>query len=508
MDSSSPRSPLDDGEIADDDSKEFDDGYDENLMGDDEDKRKLAQMTEKEREQELFNRSERRETLKIRFEIERKLRAKSKKRELEKKQSKQGRTKKRLRASEIYSSDESSDDSDEYIPDADKSGALMDLASAGSKSSKMHTRASSTIISDSSSESASSSSSSSASESEAERDELNDDDDSQLGQDDYQMPLSDLKCLQLKRDRIEQWVYSPFFKETAIGLFVKISVGNHPKTQQHMYKIAQIMDITKGSRIYAINASKNKTDKYCLVRVGNVERTFAMHFVSNRPFDEDDYNKWLNDLNAEGLSLPSREHFLRKKRDLYRALNYHYTDEDINYEVNEKKRFQGSSCNFAMKKTELIRAKAEAEDMNDYEKAREIQQALDDLEEQAKQLEKSRSSSTFSAISFVNERNRIKNIEESERVLKESKSVKTEDPFTRRKCTPTIVHNKNSNPNSTFPGDQVGINDKNDHQLNNKTDSISTNNNGSLKTIPEVVESVNDLFQAHASIDLELDIDI
>jgi RNA polymerase-associated protein RTF1 len=504
MDSSSPRSPLDD------DSKEFDDGYDENLMGDEEDKRKLAQMTEKEREQELFNRSERRETLKIRFEIERKLRAKSKKGELEKKQSKQGRPRKRLRASEIYSSDESSEDSDEYIPDTDKSGPHNELSNAGAKSSKMNTRASSTLLSNSSSGSSSSSaSSSSSSDSEPGRDDLNDDDDSQLGQDDYHMTLADLRCLQLKRDRIEQWVYSPFFKETAIGLFVKMSVGNHPRTQQHMYKVAQIVDITKGSKLYAINFSKYKTDKYCLVRIGSVERTYAMHFVSNRPFDEDDYSKWCSDLNAEGLSMPSREHFLRKKRDLHRAMNYQYTDEDIDYEVNEKRRFQDPSCNFAMKKTELIRAKAEAEDMNDYEKAREIQQALDELEEQAKQLEKSRSSSTFSAISFVNERNRIKNIEESERVLKESKSVKTEDPFTRRKCTPTIVHNKNSNPNSTFPGDTNEPSDKNGHQLNNKsTDAGATNNNGTQKITPEVVKSVNDLFQAHSSIDLDLDIDI
>ena len=47
---------------------EFDDGLDENLIRDDEDKRRLALMTEKEREQELFNRIEKREVLKTRSE--------------------------------------------------------------------------------------------------------------------------------------------------------------------------------------------------------------------------------------------------------------------------------------------------------------------------------------------------------------------------------------------------------------------------------------------------------
>ena len=46
--------------------EEFDDGLDENLIRDDEDRKRLEQMTEKEREQELFNRIEKRELMKTR----------------------------------------------------------------------------------------------------------------------------------------------------------------------------------------------------------------------------------------------------------------------------------------------------------------------------------------------------------------------------------------------------------------------------------------------------------
>jgi len=65
------------GEVSDSDSdnssnnlsapEEFDDGLDENLIRDDEDRHRLEQMTEKEREQELFNRIEKREVLRTRF---------------------------------------------------------------------------------------------------------------------------------------------------------------------------------------------------------------------------------------------------------------------------------------------------------------------------------------------------------------------------------------------------------------------------------------------------------
>ena len=55
---------MDDSDSA---MEEFDDGLDENLIRDEEDRKRLDQMTEKEREQELFNRIEKREVLRTRW---------------------------------------------------------------------------------------------------------------------------------------------------------------------------------------------------------------------------------------------------------------------------------------------------------------------------------------------------------------------------------------------------------------------------------------------------------
>lgn len=72
-----------DASVSDSSQEEFNDGYDDKLMGDAEDQARLAQMTEKEREQEIFKRIEQREIMKTRFEIEKKLRM-AKKQELKK----------------------------------------------------------------------------------------------------------------------------------------------------------------------------------------------------------------------------------------------------------------------------------------------------------------------------------------------------------------------------------------------------------------------------------------
>lgn len=84
--------PREEGEVSESDGKEesdsdscsegssdtssdseFDDGYDENLMGDEEDRKRLNGLSEKERETEIFKRIEQRDLLKTRWEIERKL---------------------------------------------------------------------------------------------------------------------------------------------------------------------------------------------------------------------------------------------------------------------------------------------------------------------------------------------------------------------------------------------------------------------------------------------------
>ena len=74
------KSDLEDGQISDDEEdssdsedSEFDDGFDEDFMGDEEDRARLERLSEKERETEIYKRAERRDQLKRRWEIERKI---------------------------------------------------------------------------------------------------------------------------------------------------------------------------------------------------------------------------------------------------------------------------------------------------------------------------------------------------------------------------------------------------------------------------------------------------
>lgn len=181
--------------------------------------------------------------------------------------------------------------------------------------------------------------------------------------------------------------------------------------------------------------------------------------------------------------------------------------------VAEKERFKDKPTNFAMKKTQLLKEKEFAEMNGDHIRAGEISREIDMIEEESKKLEKLRTQS-IASISFINERNRLRNLKEAERAIAESSKDgqnNTDDPFTRRKCTPTMIHvfknkqaqNENQEQNNSNNKREMTKNlqkskENNESKLNSAT-FVKNPNNKSNK-----METVNDMFSVH-DFDIKID---
>lgn len=472
-------SGSEDDDDDDPEEEEFNDGYDENLMGDEEDQARLAQMTEKEREQELFNRIEKREVLKTRFEIEKKLRlakrneqkrkakkeeggsASSKggegvsassrckerrrmveerkdkldkkaqaikdlkaerekkrkqlqeqmqkeeeekeKRKSQEEEESQAQTSRKLKASDIYSDDDDDDASDRDDDEQDDQ--------AGGDTSERRR---------------SSSSSSSSDEEESKPQAA--------------ATKEEISKIRLSRHKLERWVHAPFFAKTVIGCFVRIGIGSN--NGRAVYRVAQITDVVETAKIYVLG--RCRTNKGLRLKHGKQERVFRLEFVSNQDFAESEFIKWKEVMALEGASFPTTEEVTRKVKDIQDALNYQYKESDVETIVSEKQRFRRNPHNYAVRKTQLMKQKEMAEQKGDQEETQRLAGELEQLEERARELDKQRTS-TISAISYINERNRLKNIVEIERaILEEAKlnKEKADDPFTRRKCAPSLVTKK------------------------------------------------------------------
>lgn len=461
-------SSEDGGSSGSDQEEKFNDGYDENLIGDDEDRKRLEQMTEKEREQELFNRIERRQALKMRFEIEKKLRQQKKKEQkkkekgmvpsaqelkdlksasqrsmerrknmeekkdnkkfsaltdlmkkreekkkiaeeqIKKQEEKQEQKKKLLKTSDIYSDD---DDDEEEDPKSEPEKEREE---------------------DSGSESESSSSSRSSTRSDSE------------GEESYESRKpkfitckEDLSKIRLSRHKLEKWCHMPFFKKTVCGCYVRIGIGNHEG--RAVYRIAEIIDTVETAKIYQLGTTR--TNKGLKLKHGHSERVYRLEFVSNQDFTDSEFFKWREAMTLGDLSLPTVQDIDKKARSIQEALNYKFKENDIEEIVAEKQKFKKNPHNYAIKKTFLLKQKEVADLEGDTAAQYKISQELEELEERANELDRRRTNN-ISSISYINQRNRLRNQilaeEASKKEFLEMKNA-VADPFTRRSCRPTLV---------------------------------------------------------------------
>lgn len=469
-DSSAESSAPEEGEVSDSESNSssssadsdssseddvFQDGYGEDLMGDEEDRARLEQMTEKEREQELFNRIEKREVLKRRFEIKKKLKT-AKKKEKEDKKKKKQEEEKEKKESQVQDTQvvmshnkERRSKRDEKL---DKKSQAMEELKAEREKKKNRTaellakrqplKTSEVYSDDEEEEEEDDKSSVKSSRSSRSSSFGSDDDDEKDEPPPKSQPVSlpdELNRIRLSRHKLERWCHMPFFAKTVTGCFVRIGIGN--SSSKPVYRVAEIVDVVETAKIYQLGTTR--TNKGLQLRHGGDTRVFRLEFVSNQEFTENEFMKWKEAMIIASMQVPTLDEITKKEASIKEAVNYKFNDKDIEDIVKEKDRFRKAPPNYAMKKTSLLKDKAMAEESGDGDKAKGIQDELNELEERAEALDRQRTKS-ISAISYINQRNRSWNIVESEKALVaegQANQNQKMDPFTRRQCKPTMVSN-------------------------------------------------------------------
>ncbi|XP_033734331.1 RNA polymerase-associated protein RTF1 homolog isoform X2 [Pecten maximus] len=531
------------------DKETFHDEYDENLYGDEEDRKRLEQMTEKEREQILFNRGELRQVLKTRFEIEKKLRQAKKKgllkkevndaainkstsqrsterrknmeekkdnkkfaalkdlkakREEKKKLAeeleKQEQKKKLLKASEIYSDDDDDDDDEDDDDKEDRD-----------EETKSRSRDQDTRGDKSGSESDSSSRSSySGYNSESDDGSLR----SSKRKVQFVSTKEELTKVKLSRHKLEKWCHMPFFVRTVQGCYVRIGIGNHEG--QAVYRVAEIIGVVDTAKIYQLGSTR--TNKGLKLRHGHSERVYRLEFVSNQDFSDSEFFKWKEAMMLGGLVLPTLDEIEKKFKDIRDALQYKFKENDIEEIVADKLKFKKNPHNYAVKKTLLLKQKEMADIEGDQAGQSKIKQELEQLEERATELDRRRSSN-ISSISYINQRNRLRNMIDAEEAFKvEVAAMKTAtaDPFTRRQCRPTIVTKSRDAPS------EVDVKLKTEEQKRNSLPELDRPNQNEsergksdkmhkadpLKFLePTKQKSTEDLFDVH-NFDITIDLEV
>lgn len=540
-----------DASVSDSSQEEFNDGYDDKLMGDAEDQARLAQMTEKEREQEIFKRIEQREIMKTRFEIEKKLRM-AKKQELKKQKESKKKEKgieERQKVDRAPDPKERSKDRKKTIEEKqDKKFHAMSLLKARREEkkereekekqrieqqqqqlkdieeleddhkggNKTKLKASDIYSDDSGSsdsaeeeeEGAAKASSQRRSSSSESRDSDSDNDKKSVTSNKarpkkpvYISTKEDLNKIRLSRYKMERFVHLPFFDRVVQGCFVRIGIGNN--NGKPVYRVAEISGVCETGKIYQLGGTR--TNKGLKLRHGAQERVFRLEFVSNQEFTDSEFFKWKETCALQGISTPTFDEVEQKLKDIKEALVYEFKEEDIEKIVREKERFKQTPYNYAMKKAQLMRERDAANCRGDDETASRLNQELSELEERASELDKMRTA-TISSISYINDRNRKKNVEQAEKAIMEeikaNKGKKIDDPFTRRSTKPRMVY-KPEDESETIAA--APVSDKsNAHPAGDSMSSANDKENGQDS---KKKQSTEDLFNAH-DFDITIDLEV
>lgn len=249
----------------------------------------------------------------------------------------------------------------------------------------------------------------------------------------------DLHKIKLSRHRLEQWCHAPFFRETVLGCFVRVGIGNN-NSGCPVYRVAEIVDVCETAKIYQLGSTR--TNKGLKLKHGGQERVFRLEFVSNQQFTETEYHKWVEMCSAQSICLPTVAAIERKLADLKQARTYTYNNSDIDKIISEKLRFKKNPVNFAMHKSQLMKHREQAQSQGDEQEVDRLNVELSELDQKARELDQQRSAS-LQSIAYINERNRRRNVEEAEKAIMEeyrrTKGQRTEDPFTRRWSRPKLM---------------------------------------------------------------------
>ncbi|KAF0287738.1 RNA polymerase-associated protein RTF1 [Amphibalanus amphitrite] len=493
------KSEPEEGEVSDSDGDaEFDDGLDENLMGDEEDRARMEKMTEKEREQEIFNRLEKREAARTRFEIERKLKN-AKRREQQKKRESRPPPK-AVKEPEIKRTTDRKKAMEENKERQDKKGSALSLLKAQreqklrdaeereKKQEELERKKRDSAAGSAAKPAISSDSSDSDSEKRGKGGKLrttdvySDDSGSSSGDErsprrrggsssesdtdrghkraqpkkiQYVTGREDLLKIRLSRHKLEKWCHAPFFADTVKGCFVRVGIGNNGAGRP-VYRVAEVTAVCETAKVYQLGTTR--TNKGLRLKHGGQERVFRLEFVSNQEFTDTEYSKWVEMCAMQDVELPTIDAVEKKVADLKNAKSYTYKNSDIDKIISEKSRFKQNPTNFAMKKSQLMKVREMAQSQGDEATVDRINQELNTLEERAQELDQRRTGS-LQSIAYINERNRKRNVEEAEKAimeeLKQTGGKRAEDPFTRRWSRPKLMSSKGKDSEVATSAEQL-----------------------------------------------------
>lgn len=415
-----------------------DDSIGSDLYKDEDDRRKLAQMTELEREMILSERS----TKITDKKMQEKLRKQKEKMNQSRKDSRPHLSSRTSVRSSARSADRATAKDDalnelrakrlrQQDPDAHR--RLGDTGREGSGSRRY-----SPVKRRSFAPEAVSSSSQSGSGSQSEDEEstgdggIGDSDDDKASPESTVPTFEDIRGITIRRSKLAKWLMEPFFDDLIVGCFVRVGIGKSKTGPIYRLCVVRNVDSSDPDRQYKLD--NKMTHKYLNVVWGNENSAarWQMAMVSDSPPIKEEFEQWVKEVERSGGRMPSKQDVLDKKDAIHKTSTFVYSAATVKQMLQEKKSATWRPLNVAAEKDRLRRGMEVALGTNDEAEVERIKARLLELEASR---ETQRKDKKAIKLAEMNRKNRVDNFKNASG-LKSAGGLKAGDagydPFSRR----------------------------------------------------------------------------
>lgn len=180
--------------------------------------------------------------------------------------------------------------------------------------------------------------------------------------------LEDFMKVTIPRRRLKRWCNEPYFSAAVLECFVRLYIGDDDNGIK-AYRLCEIVDVKEKQNSYKFPVEEHNkdakvvsTNKVLRLRFGKSEKDFPMSFLSDNPILEGEVKKYIEaqrDIRGELLTKRRATKLHRLQNNLIST--YKYTTEDIERNLEERKKRGQAVGNLGSNQTRIALAVKAAE---------------------------------------------------------------------------------------------------------------------------------------------------
>ncbi len=119
------------------------------------------------------------------------------------------------------------------------------------------------------------------------------------------------------RPMLLKYMLEPFFEKTAVGLLVRVAIGLDAQ-QLMRYRVARVEKVLnkRNYTLTGLDGKPTESSVYLELSQGRSTKAFKLREISSDPFSEQEFDKWLKNLQDSQCEPLSKQDVTRKVADL------------------------------------------------------------------------------------------------------------------------------------------------------------------------------------------------